>query len=128
MLYNFYNPVIVNYYREKNNLSTIQRNWSWESDIIAPFISDPNHRGGVDQFKSSFKNILNDADYIIIPKILKNYEEMSSIIASNFTRNVRILKNLNLPKYKVVMELNDVFDLVLIKNKEIWKIIISMMV
>ena len=42
---------------------------------------------------------------------------MSSIIASKFYKEMyEILKNPNLPKYKVVMELNDVFDLVLIKK------------
>ena len=51
LLYNFYNPVIINYYRERKKLPTLNRNWDWESDIIAPFISDPNHRGGVQSLK-----------------------------------------------------------------------------
>ena len=72
--------------------------------------------------------ILNDADYIIIPKILKNYEEMSSIIASKFYKEMyEILKNPNFTKYKV-MEPNDVFDLVLIKKIKDNMVIISMMV
>ena len=117
LLYNFYNPVIINYYRERKNLNTIQRNWTWESDVIAPFISDPNHRGGVNNFKSSFKNILKDADYIIMPKIIEDYKYMNNIIASQFYDNLyEILNSPTSPKYEVIEELNDVFDLVLLKK------------
>jgi hypothetical protein len=51
LYYNFYNPVILNYYRLKNKLKRIERNVEIENDIIAPFISNPNFRGGKEKFK-----------------------------------------------------------------------------
>ena len=87
--------------------------------MIAPYISNPNHRGGIENFKSSFQNILKDADYIIMPKIIEDYKYMNNIIASQFYNQLyEILKNPTTPKYKVIKELNDVFDLVLLKKAE----------
>lgn len=117
LLYNVYNPVIINYYREKNNLKTIIRNGELESDIIAPYISNPNFRGGEEKFKSSLTKILNDADYIIIPKQIDDYKYLGNIIAKKFYDQMySIINDKKNPKFQVIMELNDWIDLVLIKK------------
>lgn len=117
LIYNFYNPVILNYYREKNNLKKIERNSELESDIIAPYISNPNFRGGKEKFKSSFVKILNDADYIIIPKLIDDYKYIPYILTHKFYDQMySIINNKENPKFQVVMELNDWIDLVLIKK------------
>lgn len=117
LIYNFYNPVILNYYREKNNLKRIKNNGELQSDIIAPFISNPNFRGGKEKFKLSLRKILNEADYIIIPKLINDYKYLPNILANKFYNEMHsIINDKKNPKFQVVMELNDWIDLVLIKK------------
>ena len=117
LLYNFYNPAIIGYYRLKNKYSQIVINYELQSDIIAPFVNNPEIRGGGRKFNDSLIKIFNDADYIILPKYLEDYKYFKHVIASQYYENFYdVLNQKNVPKFRVIKELNDTIDLVLLKK------------
>lgn len=117
LLYNFYNPAIISYYRLKNKFPPILINYDLESDIIAPFINNPEIRGGPKKFKESLIKIFYDADIIILPKNLDDYKNFKNVIVSQYYEIFYdVLSQENIPKFRVVKELNDTIDLVLLKR------------
>lgn len=114
--YGKYNPPIIDYYRQINNLTPINLSNEDVNQVIRPIAGDPEIYVTKKEFKEYLNNVLNSYNYFILPLMFDDYDKASHLLISkykNIAKDLLIDSKIN---FEPVMILNDGIKLLMLKK------------